>query len=138
VATRKDQQKNDMKRPPYSSRLSAILADPDDWQHLSGTSANGEHLTVWVLAGSGAWDAAHDWLADPPVSAPWVLAPPGADPAALDWSALAAHPPVLLMPCGELRQAEEAALASAILRDGGESVMTWPMGRGYTAMDRRT
>lgn len=123
------------KRPPYSARLSAILANPDEWKHLSGTSANGEHLTIWVLAGSEGWDVAREWNGPLPVPAAWVLAPPGEDPAGYDWSALASHPSVLMYSCGDLRQVEEAALAAAILRDGAESVMALFTGRRYTSAE---
>jgi len=112
--------------PPYGARVAEILADPSSWRGRPGTSADGQHLTLWVLAGPDAWDAARLWDAS---RALFVLSPPGEAPASFDWRVLAGHPPVLIWPCGDLAQAELAALVGALVRDGcGRVLVLWPSG----------
>lgn len=108
------------RRPPYGARLAAVLARPETWPEWSGTSSDRAHLTLWVLAGPDAWRIAGVWLA---TRALYVVAPPGEDPAGYDWRVVAGHPPVLVHPCGDLTQAEFAALVGALVRDGAERVL---------------
>lgn len=113
------------RRPPYGARLAEVLARPETWPEWSGTSPDRAHLTLWVLAGTDAWQFAGVWLA---TRALYVVAPPGEDPAGYDWRVVAGHPPVLVHPCGDLTQAEVAALVGALVRDGAERVLVLPGG----------
>jgi len=110
--------------PPYGRRLKALLADRGAWPKYSGTSPDGQHLTIRVVAGSDAWRIAHAWRPlRPPV--PFVLAPPGEDPAGFDWRVLAGDycPLTMLWIAGKLPLGDERALVIAILRAGAEGVL---------------
>jgi hypothetical protein len=107
-------------RPPYAKRLRHTLDRPETWTAHPGTSADGRHLTLWVLAGFGAWDTAREWAETATL---FVLAPWELDPATLDWRDLAGHPPILLHPCGDLPHQNLAALVAALIRDGCERVL---------------
>jgi hypothetical protein len=112
------------RRPPYAARLAAILAHPETWPGRPGTSADGRHLTLWVLAGPDAWEVADLWGHPDAAPAPlFVLAPAEEAPAGFDWSVLRGHPPVLVRPCGDLSQGEVAALVGALVADGCERVL---------------
>jgi hypothetical protein len=106
--------------PPYGKQLVAALADPSSWPGRPGTSGDGLHLTLTVLAGAEAWDAAREWSF---TRALFVVAPPDEPPDALDWSLLKDHPPILVRPCPALSQPVTAALVSALVRDGCERAL---------------
>lgn len=102
------------RHPPYAKRLASITGPA--W----GTSPDGLHNTFWVLFGRSSWEKAKQWLNS---TRRFVLLPPGGDPAVYDWRSLRNHPPVLLLPCGEINADETKALVAALLRDGAERVL---------------
>lgn len=114
--------------PPYAKRLREMLADRSRWPSYVGTSPNGRHLTLWLLAGTKSWKQAKDWEHTRRL---FLLAPPDDDPQAFDWSLLAGHDPVLLMPCGDLFHSTELAIVSAVMRDGTERVLRSGTPRRY-------
>lgn len=106
--------------PPYARYLRDVLAAPATWPRYRGTSADGQHCTIWIAIGADAWawarDREHRLL---------LVCPPGDNPARYDWSLLAGgqHDPILVMPCGPVDDAEIAALIGALTRDGVERVL---------------
>lgn len=119
---------NRRRQPPYAARLRAMLADRSRWSSYVGTSPNGRHLTLWLLAGIEAWKQAKAWQHAPRL---FLLAPIDNDPLTFDWSLLAGHDPVLLMPCGDLFHSTEIALVYAVMRDGTERVLRSGTPRRY-------
>lgn len=122
------------KMPPYSKLLARQLADPSSWRRYWGTSADGKHVSVWVITGPEAWRVAKDGHANIHRSSlgsgrAWegntlfLLLPPGQDPYAYDWRQLAIGEPILVAQAGNVSQTDIATLADALLRDGVGSVL---------------
>lgn len=111
-----------MKRrsPPYSKHLSAVLSRPATWRNFSGTSADWRHLTLRVLIGPKAWDVTDSQAAQRNL---FVLLPHGDDPSIFDWRSLREHPPVMIVPYGEVDGYTVTALVLALMRDGVERVL---------------
>jgi hypothetical protein len=116
--------------PPYGAALRRVLASPASWAGRPGTSADGRHPTLWVLAGPDAWETAYQWThpqmtggLDPVPPPLFVLAPPAEAPGDFDWSLLRGHPPALVRPCGDLTHGATSQLVAALLRDGAGRVL---------------
>lgn len=108
------------RQPPYSKHMTAVMLRPATWRNFSGTSADGKHLTLRVLIGPKAWDVTDSHAAQRNL---FVLLPQGDDPAAFDWRVLRDHPPVLVVPYGEVDDNTVTALVLAMMRDGVERVL---------------
>ena len=106
--------------PPYAHALRVALSQPAGWLRVMGTSADGQHPTLWVLAGAGAWDLAREWK---DLRRLFLVLPPGENPAGFNWSVLAGHDPVILKVAGDLAGAEVQALVLALMRDGVQRVL---------------
>lgn len=106
--------------PPYAHALRVALSQPAGWCQFMGTSADGTKPTLWVLAGSGAWDMAREWKA---LRRLFLVLPPGEAPAGFNWSVLAGHDPVILKVAGDLAATEVQALVLALMRDGVQRVL---------------
>lgn len=106
--------------PPFAHQLRVALSQPAGWLGFMGTSADGTKPTLWVLAGSGAWDLSREWR---DLRRLFVVLPPGDDPAGFNWSVLAGHDPVVLKVVGDLAGAEVQALVLALMRDGVQRVL---------------
>ncbi len=107
------------RRPPYASVLAERLADAGGYQRWAGTSADGQHVTIWVAIGHGAWTWARERL-DRMLC---TLCPPADDPSGYDWRCLAGHAPVCVIRCGDVSDDRVHALAAALLRDGVARVL---------------
>jgi len=116
--------------PPYSGRLRAVLAEPATWSDYWGTSPDGKHLSIWILAGPEAWTVARQWADTQRL---FLVAPPGADAARFDWRLCAGHPPLLLRLCGSVTEDELLPLVAALVRDGARRVLRTDTGRRFLA-----
>lgn len=113
-----------MRCPPYGRVLAERLSDPHTWPRYWGTSPDGQHVSLWVLTGQGAWSTARSWLADRPLARRlFLISPPDTDPAEYDWSILTGHPPILVCTCGRNDPARLERLCCALLRDGCKRVL---------------
>lgn len=110
------------RRPPFTHALNEIIAERTTWSTVHGSTAEG--LSVFVMAGSAAWDTARQWSRLRHRVA-FTMMPPGEDPAAFDWRILSLPEaqPILVRPCGELARGDLAALVRAILRDGADRAL---------------
>lgn len=108
------------RQPPYSKHMTAVMSRPATWRNFSGTSADGKHLTLRVMIGPKAWDVTDSHAAQRNL---FVLLPHGDDPAAFNWRVLRGHPPVLVIPNGEVDAHMVTALVLALIRDGVERVL---------------
>ena len=104
-----------MRRPPYSKQLQALKDNPDHWRTLRRAE------TIHVLAGSDAWQMAHQYI-----EAGWafVLLPPASNPEGFDWSVCAGHDPALISVAGDLPAAVLDRLGRALIRDGVQCALT--------------
>ena len=109
---------------PYGRALQARIRDRANWPRWSGTSADGAHLTLWVVAGTDAWE----WAEYHRDSRLFLLSPVDTDPANYDWGLLAGHDPVLLLALGEIDPPKIDRFAAAILRDGATRVSLFGSG----------
>lgn len=108
------------KRTPYARRLERVIANPATWPQYEGTSPDGTHLTLWVLTGSRAWDAARVFAASRRL---YVVAPPDEDPTGYDWRVLRGHDPIIILRFGDLDGETVRALVTAMMRDGVHRVL---------------
>lgn len=115
-----------LKLAPYSCRVAARIGDLEKRRAAIGTSADGRAVTLWVVAGSDAWDMVArrpKWLALP--------CDGRSDPLTYDWSIVRDHAPVLLVRAGHFENDMVLRLAQALLRDGAERVIDMRDGTRY-------
>lgn len=105
--------------PPFGRELATRLADRPTWSRWKGTSADGNHLTIWVYCGADAWVLARARNADRLM----LIVPPGEDPANYDWRLLRGHDPIVLRSCGQTDGAVIKAVILALMRDGVKRVI---------------
>lgn len=104
------------KLPPYAKQLRTRLQNPELWQKCVGTSADGRHVTLFLICGPDAWNVARNWISRRLL----VVLPPDARPERFDWSVLSGHPPVLIHRAGHVHPDIIERIAAAALRDGVE------------------
>jgi hypothetical protein len=117
------------KLPPYGKQVADRLADRTVWPRMAGTSPDGEHLTIWICVGPGAWDTARAWIDNRLV----LVCPQSESPANFDWRLCGGHDPLMIARCGTTTDAEVAALAEALIRDGVQRVLDVDVGRRWLA-----
>ncbi|MCG5495249.1 hypothetical protein [Ectothiorhodospira variabilis] len=101
------------KLPPYARKI-LQARQGEALSRYAGTSADGQHPTLWVAIGSEAWDVARDtWERSRPRL--MTLCPPGEDPQALDWRCLAGADPALLLRAGAVDGDQVQRLVLALL-----------------------
>jgi len=114
--------------PPYARKIIAARSS-SNLRRWWGTSPDGQHPTLIVCAGKGAWHTAVDWEGHRLVT----LLPPGDDPDRYDWTCLAGTDPVLLWRCGATDEDDLARLLPAIMRDGTNQILDVLLGTQYIA-----
>lgn len=111
--------------PPYAREL--IDARRGDLRRYVGTSPDGRHPTLFLLAGADCWPVARQWHGRRLL----VLLPPGDQPEAYRWECLRDADPVLLWRCGELDGDTLQRLLVAAMRGGVRRVFDPMTGTRY-------
>lgn len=107
--------------PPYGRELQGALGKPECWSQYAGTSANGQHLTIWIALGSGCWN----WAKERRGKFLVLIAPPDDDARNYDWRVVAEekHAPVLVQSCGIVEAEQTRGLVEALARDGVQRIL---------------
>ncbi len=100
--------------------MAARLADRATWAQWAGTSPDGNAITIWIAAGSGA---AWEWARTEAEKRLLLVAPADRDPGMLDWTLLAPHAPAIVIPFDFTPATFLDRLAAAILRDGSRYIL---------------
>ena len=89
------------KVPPFGREVQAALAEPKSWPQYAGTSADGQHLTIWIAIGVACWE----WAQEHRGKFLLMICPPDADPKDFNWRVVAdeKHAPVLMRSCGAVQ-----------------------------------
>lgn len=115
------------KLPPYTKRLSDVLKTPSVWPQYKGTSQDGKRISLFIIAGTNAWEIAKKRLHTKLL---YLMLPPTDDPEIYDWGICAGHEPIIILTAGQLKKDISHRLSIALLRDGVDRVVT-SAGGGY-------
>ncbi len=115
------------KCPPYAKRFSDVLDTPGVWPQYRGTSSDGKRLSLFIIAGSNAWEMAKKSLSSKLL---FLVHPPADPPEIYDWRICAGHEPIIILTAGRLNNDISRRLSIALLRDGVDRVVT-SAGDGY-------
>jgi len=118
------------KFPPYGRVVIDVLSTPERWPRFAGTSADGQHVTLWIATGLGAWEWAKARLGRFIV----LVAPD--DPEDYRWSFITGHDPVLVIQCGYTEGRFLQSLVVALMKDGIRRVLVMNE-HGLTRYTRR-
>ncbi len=105
--------------PPYGIILRERLADRANWPRWAGTSPDGNHVSIWIACGPGAWQWARAHIDHRLL----LVAPLGEDPARYNWRMLRGHDPVTLLSCGAITADDVLAVVRAMMACGVDRVM---------------
>jgi hypothetical protein len=106
--------------PPYGRILNQRLSDHSNWPRWAGTSPDGLHPSIWIVAGGrNAWQ----WAANQVEHRLLALAPVDRDPTEFDWSALRHHAPSIILPLDHTSGEFIERLAVAIISAGCERIL---------------
>jgi len=106
--------------PPYTRRLIEILRSASNYPRYFGTSADGAHLTLWVLIGKDAWCKANSFINTHKV---FIVIPYEENPKSFTYNYLVGHDPVLLLQCGDVDKHTIETAVISLMRDGVQRIL---------------
>lgn len=104
------------KRPPFGTKIAAILEDPTRLRTYACCTP--ARASIWIATGPHAWD----WQREHPRHLAAVL-PDGMDPGACDWRWLVGHEPALLIGDAARDTHRRRQIAACLFRDGVKKLL---------------
>jgi len=110
------------KLPAYGKRIADAVQHPQTWRNYTGTSADGQRLTIWIAIGTDAWTWARERMSGKMLIA---VIPENEDPESLNLSFIKNHDPILIQQCGEISVDFIKAVVTALIRQGAQRVLAF-------------